>query len=325
MILVTGGAGYIGSHAARYLLDKGFKVLVLDNLSTGHLKSIDKRATFIFGDIGDNKLLDYIFTHFKISGVMHFAANCLVGESVVKPIKYYQNNVGKTLNLLGSMLDHKVTKFIFSSSCATYGIPKWTPISEDFDTNPINPYGQSKLMVEKILRDLSNVNRLDFISLRYFNAAGADFSGEIGEDHNPESHLIPNVLLQMLGKNSDIEVYGNDYETPDGTCIRDYIHVTDLAAAHILALEFLLQHDNISEIYNLGTEKGYSVMEIIHKCKKVTGKQPAIKFLPRRAGDPPELIASSVKIKKDLGWKANLGIEEIIQTAWNWYHKGYQQ
>ena len=318
MILVTGGAGYIGSHVTKDLLDKGHRALVLDNLSTGHLEAVDKRATFIFGDIGDQNLLDQVFKTFPVRAVMHFSANCLVGESVRNPLKYYQNNVEKTIRLVKVMLEHKITSFIFSSTCATYGIPSQPVLTEDHPTNPINPYGRSKLMIETILHDLPALN---YVALRYFNVGGADKTAELGEDHAPETHLIPNVLRHLQGKSNHIDIFGDDYPTHDGTCIRDYIHVSDLSHAHILALEYLLQLKQVKEIFNLGNEKGYSVLEIIKMCEAVTQRKAKVKLQTRRPGDPPLLIASSGKIKSILGWMPKYDLEQIIQTAWNWHEK----
>ncbi|MBV7504094.1 UDP-glucose 4-epimerase GalE [Bacillus sp. sid0103] len=330
MILVTGGADYIGSHVVRDLADKGYSVLVLDNLSTGHLEAVDKRATFIFGDVRDSILLENIFKTFSVESVMHFAGSCLVGESVRDPLKYYQDNVANTVNLLQKMIEHNITNFIFSSTFATYGIPHEAIIHEKMPTNPINPYGKSKLMIETILNSISKSHEFHYIALRYFNVAGAHISGEIGEDHEPETHLIPNILRHLQGKIPEIEILGNDYETPDGTCIRDYIHVTDLSAGHILALEYLLQNQEkkIAEIFNLGTEKGVSVLEMIKLCEQITGAEATVKIKPRRPGDPPQLVATSQKIKNELGWAPKYDIKTTIETAWNWHQqhpKGYHQ
>lgn len=324
MILVTGGAGYIGSHVTKDLLNKGYSVLVLDNLSTGHMEAIDKRATFMFGDIGDEKLLDQIFQTFSIKAVMHFSANCLVAESVDKPLKYYENNVGKTIHFITKLIKYNINNFIFSSSCATYGIPSQPILTENHPTNPINPYGKSKLMVESILQDVSCSHSLNYVILRYFNAGGADVTGTIGEDHNPETHLIPNILKHLQNKTPFIEVFGRDYPTPDGTCVRDYIHVSDLSNAHILALEYLRdnQDKRITEIFNLGNERGYSVLEVIKMCETVTNRKVNLKFQDRREGDPPHLVASSKKIKEILGWTAKYNLEQIIHSSWNW-HQNY--
>lgn len=320
MILIVGGAGYIGSHVVKELLNQKHQVIVLDNLSTGHREAVDPRADFIQGDIRDESLLTHIFTTYKIEGVMHFAAHCLVGESVVKPFIYYENNVAATLLLLRQMILHNVTKFIFSSTCATYGIPNAERIDENCPTKPINPYGHSKLMVEQILSDFSKAYSLSYIVLRYFNAAGADPEGEIGEDHTPESHLIPNVLLNLLGQKSSVEIFGDNYGTKDGTCVRDYIHVLDLADAHIRALEHLLAtRENQALTYNLGNGKGYSVLEVIKMCERVTGNKANIVISPGRTGDPAYLVADYEKIRKELNWRPVYTLEDIVNTAWNWH------
>ncbi|MEH7502246.1 UDP-glucose 4-epimerase GalE [Neobacillus drentensis] len=321
MILVTGGAGYIGSHVTRDLLDKGYKVAVLDNLSTGHLEAVDKRAIFIFGDIGDEQLLGQVFKRFPICAVMHFSSSCLVGESVRNPMRYYQNNVEKTIRLVNKMVEHKITRLIFSSTCATYGSPTGAVLTEEHVLNPINPYGRSKMMIETILMDLSESNGLNYVSLRYFNVGGAHPSAEIGEDHFPETHLIPNVLQHLQGKTNEVSVFGGDYHTPDGTCVRDYIHVCDLSHAHILALEYLAQTKLVAEIFNLGNERGYSVLEIIKSCETISNKKARVKVLAKRIGDPPLLVASSEKIRNVLGWKPKYNLEQIIRTAWNWHEK----
>jgi UDP-glucose 4-epimerase len=320
MILIVGGAGYIGSHVVKQLLNQNNEAIVLDNLSTGHRKAVDPRAIFIQGDIRDESLLTHIFTTYKIEGVMHFAAHCLVGESVMKPFKYYENNVAATLCLLRQMLLHNVNKLIFSSTCSTYGIPNVELIDENCPTNPINPYGHSKLMVEQILSDFSKAYGLSYVVLRYFNAAGAEPNGEIGEDHTPESHLIPNVLLHLLGKKSNIEIFGDNYGTRDGTCVRDYIHVLDLADAHIRALEHILAtRENQALTYNLGSGKGYSVLEVIKMCELVTGKKANIIISPPRSGDPGYLVANCEKIKKELNWWPVYTLKDIVHTAWNWH------
>ncbi|WP_047150858.1 UDP-glucose 4-epimerase GalE [Aneurinibacillus tyrosinisolvens] len=320
MILVVGGAGYIGSHAVKELIREEHQVVVLDNLSTGHRGAIDERAISVQGNLGNENDLESIFKQYPIKAVMHFAANSLVGESVTDPLKYYENNVAGTLTLLKVMMRYEIKKFIFSSTAATYGIPNVELITEDTPTNPINPYGRSKLMIEQILADFANAYQLQYVVLRYFNAAGADESGKIGEDHNPETHLIPIILEHLLGKRETISVFGTDYPTPDGTCIRDYIHVTDLAAAHILALDSLLQTHGklISETYNLGNGEGYSVNEVIKKCEEVTGRKAEIRYTERRAGDPAILVASSQKAENDMGWKPAYKLEEIVRTAWQW-------
>jgi len=328
MILVVGGAGYIGSHAVKMLLDQDFEVVVLDSLSTGHKQAVDPRATFVKGDLGDENDLAKVFATYPIQAVMHFAANSLVGESVIDPLKYYQNNVAATLTLLATMLKHGVKKFIFSSTAAVYGIPSVEIIDEGLPVQPINPYGNSKLMVEKILHDFSRAYQLEYVVLRYFNAAGAHRSGEIGEDHQPETHLIPLVLQHLLGLREKISVFGTDYETPDGTCIRDYIHVMDLADAHILALEALLKDQLKNETFNLGNGQGYSVKEVIETCERVTARKAVIEYTARRAGDPARLVASSGKIEQKLDWKPKYRLEEIIKSAWGWHEnhpQGYQK
>lgn len=318
MILIVGGAGYIGSHLVKELVNTQ-KVVVLDNLSTGFRDSVDSRAVFIQGDLGKEEDLEAVFSTYPIDAVMHFAANSLVGESVTDPLKYYQNNVASTLTLLRVMLKYGVKKFIFSSTAATYGIPSVDLIKENTPTNPINPYGQSKLMVERILADFSSAYGLNYVVLRYFNAAGAHASGEIGEKHDPETHLIPIILQHLLGQRENISVFGDDYDTPDGTCIRDYIHVTDLAEAHILALESLIDGKNKAATYNLGNGQGYSVKEVIDMCESVTGKKANIVIADRRNGDPAMLVASSERINEELGWKAKRNLEEIIETAWEFH------
>lgn len=320
MILVVGGAGYIGSHLVKELV-KTKEVVVLDNLSTGFETLIDKKAIFIRGDLGDPNILNQIFSQYKIDAVMHFAANSLVGESVQDPYKYYQNNVSATLTLLNTMLKHDVQNFIFSSTAATYGIPDVDIITEETNTHPINPYGRSKLMIEHILEDFSNAYSLNYIVLRYFNAAGAHSSAQIGESHNPETHLIPIILQHLLGERDAISVFGTDYNTPDGTCIRDYIHVTDLASAHILALQALLTGKINTSVFNLGNGTGYSVKEVIETCEEITGVNANIIHTDRRAGDPARLVASSNKIYQELGWKAELDLQSIIASAWEWHKK----
>ncbi|WP_445487885.1 UDP-glucose 4-epimerase GalE [Niallia sp. 03133] len=321
MILVVGGAGYIGSHLVKELVEKE-EVLILDNLTTGHVEAIDSRAVFVEGDLGNEEDLDPIFSKYPIKAVMHFAAFSLVGESVQDPYKYYENNVANTLTLLKVMLKHKVKNFIFSSTAATYGIPEEEIILENSITSPINPYGKSKLIVEQILTDFHQAYGLNYVVLRYFNAAGAHISGEIGENHDPETHLIPLILQHLLGERDSISVFGTDYPTADGTCIRDYIHVTDLAEAHIQALEALLDGRKEAETYNLGNGLGYSVKEVIETCEKVTERKANVVLAERRAGDPARLVASSDKIFNELGWKAVRNLEEIIGSAWEWHKKG---
>lgn len=320
MVLIVGGAGYIGSHANKELTKRGYKTLILDNLVYGHRDSV-KWGEFIEGDLGDTARLREIFTQYKIDAVMHFAAFAYVGESVTDPKKYYLNNVVNTLNLLNVMLEFGIKKFIFSSTCATYGNPVEIPITETHPQSPINPYGQSKLMVEKILADYSNAYALSYVALRYFNAAGADAETEIGEDHDPETHLIPLVLDVALGKRESISVFGSDYETKDGTAVRDYIHVTDLADAHILALEYL-NNSNESTVFNLGNGLGYSVQEVIDVAKEVTQKEISTVYAPRREGDPSILIGSAEKAKELLGWNPQFpDLKSIIDTAWKWHQK----
>lgn len=320
MILVVGGAGYIGSHLVKELVETR-EVLILDNFSTGYESLIDNRAEFIQGSLGNQEILNQIFESYHIEAVMHFAANSLVGESIQDPYKYYQNNVSSTITLLNTMLKHGVKNFIFSSTAATYGIPETNIITEAAKTNPINPYGRTKLMVEQIVEDFHKAYGLNYVVLRYFNAAGAHASGEIGEDHNPETHLIPLVLKHLQGERESISVFGTDYDTPDGTCIRDYIHVTDLANAHILALEALLEGNKQAATYNLGNGKGYSVKEIIDMCEKVADRKANVIYADRRPGDPAQLVASSEKILNELGWKAEYNLEQIIESAWKWHNK----
>ena len=321
-ILVFGGAGYIGSHTALELIRAGEEVVVADNLQTGFRAAIPEGATFYQGDIRDRAFLDDLFTKEKIDAVIHFAACSLVGESVNLPLKYYDNNLCGTKVLLEAMVAHDVKKIVFSSTAATYGEPENIPILETDRTQPTNPYGETKLAMEKMFYWTSKAHGLRYVSLRYFNACGADKSCKIGEAHNPESHLIPLILQVPNGKRESISIYGTDYDTPDGTCIRDYIHVTDLAQAHILAVKYL-KNGNESNIFNLGNGVGYSVKEVIDKARKVTGHPiPAIET-PKRAGDPARLVASSEKARKILGWNpVHDSLEEIISDAWNW-HKNH--
>lgn len=318
-ILVTGGAGYIGSHTALELIKAGHDVVVLDSLVTGYRKAVPEKARFYQGDIRDFDFLDDLFKKEKIDAIVHFAAFSLVGESVVNPLKYYENNIYGTKVLLDAMVANGVKKIVFSSTAATYGEPENIPILESDRTCPTNPYGETKLAMEKMFKWTSEAHGMNFVSLRYFNACGADQCGNIGEAHNPESHLIPLILQVPNGKREAISIYGTDYDTPDGTCIRDYIHVTDLAQAHILAVEYLLNGGE-SDIFNLGNGVGYSVREVIDTARKVTGHPiPAIET-PRRAGDPARLVASSEKAKRVLGWKpVHDSLEEIISSAWNWH------
>lgn len=322
MILVVGGAGYIGSHFVKELV-KDYDVVVLDNLSTGHSWAVDAKAIFIQGDLGDSTIVQRIFDTYKIEAVIHFAAFSLVGESVIDPMKYYENNVASTLNLLKAMKRNEINKFIFSSTAATYGMPTVDFIDEKTPTNPINPYGQSKLMVEQMLADFAPSYQMKYVVLRYFNAAGAHETAEIGESHNPETHLIPIILQHLGGQRDSISVFGTDYDTPDGTCIRDYIHVTDLAKAHLLALEALLSSTIETATYNLGNGNGYSVKQIIETCELVTGKKANVQYAERRAGDPAKLVANAGKVYAELGWKAQLDIQDIIKSAWTWHKKQF--
>jgi len=322
-ILVVGGAGYIGSYMCKYLAKKGYNPIVLDNLVYGHRQAVGW-GPFIKASMADSKLLKSIFTEYRVEAVMHFAAFCYVGESVLEPGKYYRNNVANTLNLLEVMIENNVKSFIFSSSCATYGEPIEIPITERHPQNPITPYGRSKLMVEQILKDFSNAYGLKYVSLRYFNAAGADPDGEVGEDHRPETHLIPLVLQTALGQRERINIFGDNYPTKDGTCIRDYVHIADLAQAHLLALERLMNGMQEGE-YNLGNGDGFSVKEVIEVARNVTGRAIASKVTKRRPGDPAVLIGSSKKIIKELGWKPQFAdLSTIIETAWKW-HKSHPE
>jgi len=316
MILVIGGAGYIGSHTVRELLNNRYEVVVADNLIYGHREAVDERARFVHADLLDPYSLENLFKDHLIDAVIHFAAFAYVGESVHEPEKYYANNVVGTLNLLHAMLAHNVKKIVFSSTCATYGEPQYTPIDEQHIQVPINPYGRTKLMIEQIFSDYERAYGLEHIALRYFNAAGCSADGKIGESHTPETHLIPLVLKAITGERKDIKVFGTDYDTPDGTCIRDYIHVEDLALAHRLALEKLGGYNGC---INLGTGIGTSVREIITAAEEVSGKKCPIEYAPRRAGDPARLFANNTKAKEILGWQPKYtNIKDIIQTAWNW-------
>lgn len=322
-VLVVGGAGYIGAHCVIALQDAGYAVVILDNLVYGHQDFVEVLAPtqFVLGDICDRACLDQIFRDHEICAVLHFAAYAYVGESVTDPAKYYRNNVAGTLNLLEAMLAAKVNKLVFSSTCATYGHPHQVPIAEEHPQSPINPYGMSKLMVEQILADFDHAYDFRSVRFRYFNAAGADPQGRVGEDHQPETHLIPLVLMTALGHRDAITIFGTDYKTPDGTCIRDYIHVADLAQAHVLGLNYLLE-DGVTNVFNLGNGDGFSVKEIIHAAKKVTDLSIAVKEGYRREGDPPLLIGSAQKAKKILSWQPQYtDIETIIQHAWDWHVK----
>ena len=318
-LLVLGGAGYIGSHTAVELLDRGHEVVIADNLITGYKQAVPKEAAFYKGDIRDYNFLNNLFKTEKIDAVIHFAAFSLVGESVTNPLKYYENNLYGTKVLLQAMIDNNVDKIVFSSTAATYGEPENIPILESDRTCPTNPYGETKLAMEKMMKWSANAYQLRYVSLRYFNACGAHKSGKLGEAHNPESHLIPLVLQVPNGKRESVSIYGTDYDTPDGTCIRDYIHVTDLAVAHILAVEYLMKGGE-SNVFNLGNGVGYSVREVIETARKVTGHPiPAVE-IPRRAGDPARLVASGEKAKTVLGWEPKItSLEDIIRSAWVWH------
>lgn len=321
-ILVLGGAGYIGSHTVYELIDAGKEVVIADNLETGHIEAVHPKAKFYQGDIRDRAFIDSVFDNEQIDGVIHFAANSLVGESMTNPLKYYDNNLCGTKVLLESMVAHGIDKIVFSSTAATYGEPERVPILETDRTEPTNCYGETKLSMEKMFKWTGLAHGLRFVSLRYFNACGAHVSGKIGEAHNPESHLIPLILQVPNGKREFISIFGDDYDTKDGTCIRDYIHVTDLAQAHILAMDYLMNGGE-SNIFNLGNGVGFTVKEVIDTAREVTGHPIPAKTTPRRAGDPAQLIASSEKARTVLGWHpehADLG--EIIETAWNW-HKNH--
>ena len=319
-ILVTGGAGYIGSHCCKALSQKGFDPITIDNLVYGH-KNFVRWGEFFQGDAGDPAHLKECLSQYKIDAVMHFAAYAYVGESVEDPLKYYENNLCNTIQLLHAVLENNIKYIVFSSTCATYGDPEIIPIDEDHPLNPINPYGKTKRMVEEILADYHAAYGLKYMSLRYFNAAGADPDAEVGEDHDPETHLIPLVLDVAAGKRKAIKIFGTDYKTPDGTCIRDYIHVNDLAQAHILALEQLIDGAD-STVYNLGNSQGFSVLEVIERARKITGKNIAVENSDRRPGDPPVLIASNEKAVKELAWKPQYAdLDDIIGTAWRWHQK----
>lgn len=327
-ILVLGGAGYIGSHTVYELIDSGADVVIADNLQTGYIQAVHPKARFYKGDIRDKAFLDNLFKQEKIEAVIHFAANSLVGESMVEPLKYYDNNLCGTMVLLKSMVENGIDNIVFSSTAATYGEPESIPILETDKTEPTNTYGETKLSMEKMFKWVSKAHGLRYVSLRYFNACGAHVSGEIGEAHNPESHLIPIILQVPNGQREAVSVFGDDYNTKDGTCVRDYIHVTDLAQAHILAVNYL-KKGNESNIFNLGNGVGFTVNEVIETARKVTGHPIPAVIAPRRAGDPATLIASSEKAKKVLGWKPEHdSLEEIIASAWKWHKnhpKGFEK
>jgi UDP-glucose 4-epimerase len=325
-VLVTGGGGYIGSHCVLALLDRGYEVLVLDNFVYGHRDFLTDilRVDWVEGDVTDRLVLDHIFRHHVIGAVFHFAAYAYVGESVKLPGKYYRNNVVGSLTLLEAMVEHRIPYFIFSSTCATYGIPQTIPIPEDHPQNPINPYGQSKLMVEQMLKDFDRAYNLRSVIFRYFNAAGADPQGRLGEDHDPETHLIPLVFYAALGRRSGIAIYGTDYPTPDGTCIRDYIHVMDLAEAHILGLEYL-RAGQPSDVFNLGNGNGFSVRQVIETGQRVCGIPIPVTATDRRPGDPPILVGSSAKAQARLGWQPRYtDLEQIMADAWRWHQSRHR-
>ncbi len=319
-ILVCGGAGYIGSHTVKELRREGFEPVVLDNFSSGH-RELLTGAEAIPADLRHKEELRQAFRSGRFEAVLHFASLIQVGESYLQPLRYYSHNLTTSLNLMESMLEAGINKIIFSSSAAVYGLPESIPITEEHPLNPANPYGRSKLMIERILEDAAEAHGLKFVSLRYFNAAGADPEGEIGEWHEPETHLIPNILLFLLGKKKAFELYGTDFPTPDGTAVRDYVHVTDLALGHVLALEKLLE-DEESGFINLGTNRGYSVLEVIRAVEAVTGLRVNLQPRPRRKGDVPILLASKEKAEKLLGWKTRHSrLEEIVETAWRWHKR----
>ncbi|MBO0474220.1 UDP-glucose 4-epimerase GalE [Enterococcus sp. DIV0840] len=326
-ILVLGGAGYIGSHAVDQLINKGYEVVVVDNLQTGHKQSVHEKATFYLGNIRDKGFMQDVFKKESIDGVIHFAASSLVGESVEKPLVYFNNNVHGTQIVLEVMEEFGVKHIVFSSTAATYGEPKEMPIVETMPTNPENPYGESKLMMEKMMKWCDKAYGIRYVALRYFNVAGAKSDASIGEDHDPETHLIPIILQTALGQREHLGIYGDDYDTPDGTCIRDYVYIEDLIAAHIAALDYL-QKRNESNIFNLGSNTGYSVKEMLEAAREVTGREIPAKVLPRRLGDPSKLVASSEKAKTILGWQPQVtDINQIIKTAWDWHlshPKGYE-
>ena len=319
-ILVTGGAGYIGSHTCKALSNAGFLPLTYDNLSSGHEWAV-RWGPLERGDILDQDRLNQVLETYRPSAVIHFAAHAYVGESVEHPAKYYRNNVVGSLNLLEAMRSNRVTQIVFSSTCSTYGVPQRIPITEEHPQAPINPYGASKLMIERMLADFGAAYGMHSVSLRYFNAAGADPDSEIGEDHDPETHLIPLVLEAAAGERPHITIYGTDYDTPDGTCIRDYIHVTDLAQAHVLALKALQEGRGVSS-YNLGMSRGFSVHEVVRTAHAVTGRSIIVREGSRRPGDPSRLVADSSRAKRELGWTPQYGkLEPVIATAWNWILK----
>lgn len=318
-VLVAGGAGYIGSHAVKQLIEAGYRVVAVDNLFRGHRQAVDRQAAFAEVDLADTRALADVLRQHEVDCVMHFAALAYVGESVTEPLRYYENNTAGTISLLAAMREAGVKRLVFSSTCATYGEPERTPLVETMPQEPINPYGWSKLFVERILKDYGAADaEFASVSLRYFNVAGTAADGSLGEDHDPETHLIPVLLLAALGRREKVTVFGTDYPTPDGTCIRDYVHVEDLSAAHITAMEALKPGD--TRVYNLGIGRGYSVKEVLDSAKRVTGVEIPAEYGPRRPGDPAILYADAQKIQRELGWSARyIEIDEIVATAWNWF------
>lgn len=325
-ILVAGGAGYIGSHMVKNLVEHGEDVVVADNLSTGHRDAINPKAKFYEGDIRDRKFLDKIFDNEDITAVVHFAAFSIVPESMSKPLKYFDNNTGGMITLLEAMHDHDIKYIVFSSTAATYGVPEHMPIKETDPQNPINPYGLSKLMMEKMMAWADKAYGIKFVALRYFNVAGAAPDGTIGEDHGPETHLVPIILQVAQGKRKELSIFGDDYNTPDGTNVRDYVHVMDLTDAHILAIKYL-EAGNKSNAFNLGSSTGFSNKQMLEAAREVTGKPIPAKMAPRRPGDPDSLVAASNKAREVLGWKPKYDdVHDIIATAWKWHSthpKGY--
>lgn len=324
MIAVIGGAGYIGSHAVKHLIEKGEQVVIFDNLSNGHRELIHPKAAFFEGDLVSDADLEAFFSRYQVDSVIHFAAFAYVGESVKQPAKYYRNNVANTLNLLDAMLKHGVNAIVFSSTCATYGNPIKLPIDEAHPQQPINPYGRTKLMVEDMMEDYAEAYGLRIAALRYFNAAGADLAAEIGEWHEPETHLIPLVLQTAWGTKEELLIFGHDFDTKDGTCVRDYIHVMDLADAHYRALIYLRKNPENLKL-NLANGEGYSNLEIIQTAERITGRKINYKLTEQRAGDPATLIGSAEQAEKILGWKPEYTLEEIIESAWNWHVKKWEE
>lgn len=317
-ILVTGGAGYIGSHTVKHLQAQGEQLVVLDNLSMGHKEALPEGVTLVEGEMMDPVLVDWLFTEYKPEAVLHFAASAFVGESVEEPLKYYKNNVVAPMTILNAMKKHGTSRIVFSSTCATYGNPQFVPMDETHPQVPVNPYGASKLMLERIIQDCEVAWGVKSVFLRYFNASGCDFDGVIGEDHEPETHLIPRILMALKGEIESMTVFGTDYPTPDGTCIRDYIHVNDLASAHALALTYL-RNGGESTAVNLGTGRGFSVKEIIATAEAVTGLKVPVTYGERRAGDPPELVANPAKARTVLGWEAKIkDPRQHVESAWKW-------